>query len=187
VLAVTASAFGLILVGQRGPAGHPTSPASLSQAQSAWAVVPAQPPVRTAVPEPNAVDLSARKGVALIDRAMAFIEPFEGRRHRVYRDARGYLTIGVGFNLDRPGAAQDVSKLLTGVGYHALRRGDIALTDAQIDLLLRHDTQRAIDTARRQVTGFDDLPMDAQLIVIDMTFNTGSLHKWRKLRLALAR
>jgi GH24 family phage-related lysozyme (muramidase) len=73
------------------------------------------------------------------------------------------------------------------VRYRALRRGDITLTDAQIDTLLKHDAQRAIDTARRQVTGFDSLPLDAQLIVIDMTFNTGSLHKWRRFRAALDR
>jgi GH24 family phage-related lysozyme (muramidase) len=126
----------------------------------------------------------------LLDRAMAFIEPFEARRHRAYRDTRGHLTIGVGFNLDRAGAAEDLNRLLPDVGYpgyRALRRGDTSLTDAQIDVLLRHDAQRAIDTARRQITGFDTLPMDAQLIVIDMTFNTGSLHKWRKFRAALAR
>lgn len=122
----------------------------------------------------------------LLDQAVGFIEPFEGRRHRAYRDSRGYLTIGVGFNLDRAGAAADINRLLPGVSYRALRRRDMTLTDAQIDVLLRHDAQRAIDTARRQVDGFDALPNDAQMIVIDMTFNTGSLHKWRRLRAALA-
>lgn len=123
----------------------------------------------------------------LLDQAVEFIEPFEGRCYRAYRDSRGYKTIGVGLNLDRAGAADDIEALLPGVNYWALRRGDISLTDTQIDALLHHDTQRAIDTARRQVSNFDELPHDAQLIVIDMTFNTGSLHKWRKLRAALAR
>lgn len=128
----------------------------------------------------------ADAGPSLIDQAVAFIEPFEGRRHRVYRDSRGNRTVGVGFNLDRPGAAEDIGRLLKGVGYAALRRGTTTLTDAQVDVLLRHDVQRAIDTARRQVTGFDTLPFDAQLIIIDMTYNIGSLHKWRNLRSALA-
>ncbi len=123
----------------------------------------------------------------LLDLAIKFIEPFEGRRHRAYLDSRGHLTIGVGFNLDRTGAVDDLDSLLPGVRYPALRRGDAVLTDPQIDVLLRHDTQRAIDTARRQVTGFDILPTDVQLVVVDMTFNTGSLHKWRKFRSALAR
>lgn len=123
----------------------------------------------------------------LLDRVVSFIEPFEGRRHRAYRDSRGNMTVGVGFNLDREGAAADLKKLLPGVGYRALRRGDVALTDAQIDTLLRYDARRAIDTARRQITEFDSLPLDAQLIVVDMTFNTGSLHKWRRFRAALGR
>ena len=125
--------------------------------------------------------------VELLDQAVAFIEPFEGRCYRAYRDSRGHMTIGVGFNLDRAGAEEDIELLLPGVNYRALRRGELTLTDTQIDTLLRHDAQRAIDTARRQVDGFDELPHDAQLIVIDMTYNTGSLHKWRKLRAALAR
>lgn len=142
----------------------------------AGAGVPAEPPVTPPPAEP-----------ALLDRAAGFIEPFEGRRHRAYRDSRGHLTVGVGFNLDRAGAAEDLKRLLPGVGYRALRRGDVALTDAQIDVLLRHDARRAIDTARRQFTEFDNLPVDAQLIVTDMTFNTGSLHKWRRFRAAIGR
>lgn len=173
----------LALAGQRGQAGRfnpipttaipthtsltDTQPGDLSQAVAA---------VEPSNPEP-----------ALIDQATAFIEPFEGRHHRAYRDSRGHLTIGIGFNLDRPGAAEDIRQLLPGASYHALRRGDVTLTDAQIDTLLRHDAQRAIDTARRQIKDFDALPIQAKLIIIDMTYNTGSLHKWRNFRAALTR
>ena len=145
--------------------------------------------VITTVEVARAIEQEAAEQAAkeLLDQAVEFIEPFEGRSYRVYRDSLGYRTIAVGFNLDRTGAAEDIESLLPGVSYRALRRGDVPLTDAQIDTLLRHDTQRAIDTARRQVTGFDTLPRVAQMIIIDMTFNTGSLHKWRKLRAALAR
>jgi len=121
----------------------------------------------------------------LIEQALVFTEPFEGRRHRAYNDSRGRRTIGVGFNLDRAGAASDINKLLPGVSYLALRRGDASLTDAQIDVLFQYDVQRAIDTAGRQVKGFDDLPDGAKLVIIDMTYNLGSLGKWRKLRAAL--
>jgi len=122
----------------------------------------------------------------LLERAVLFIEPFEGRRHRAYRDSLGHLTVGVGFNLDRAGAADDLGKLLPSVGYRALRRGEVALTDDQIDRLLAHDTRRAIRTARRQVEGFDALPLEVRLIVVDMTYNTGSLHTWKNFRAALA-
>ncbi len=178
---------GLMLVCQRNPAARVSPQAPLGPSPVAALSVPAMPQLPPAVSEPMTSDAQSEQAVALIDRAMDFIEPFEGRRRRAYDDSTGHRTVGVGFNLDRAGAASDINNLLTGVSYRALLRGDRSLTDAQIDVLFRHDTQRAIDTARRQVAGFDSLPMDAQLIVIDMTFNTGSLHKWRKLRAALAR
>jgi GH24 family phage-related lysozyme (muramidase) len=186
-IAVAVLVLSLVIAGQRSPAARVASPAS-PQLRTTDAVSSATIPLPSA-DVAAAVTGGAPTGqaVALIDLAMDFIEPFEGRRHKAYRDSRGYITVGVGFNLDRAGASQDIHKLLPGVGYRALRRGEVSLTDAQIDVLLRHDTQRAIDTARRQVTGFDTLPLDAQLIVIDMTYNTGSLHKWRDLRSALAR
>src|SRR5690606_30609011 len=118
--------------------------------------------------------------------AMAFIEPFEGRRHAAYRDSLGYATIGVGFNLDRPGAADDLGRLLPAVSYSDLRAGRQRLTDCQIDLLLRHDAQRALASARHHVPNFNQLPRDAQLVVIDMSYNLGSLSAWRDLRAALA-
>ena len=152
-------------------------------------------PLQTMEPMPQSQSTTATEKTetqissepTLLDRAAAFIEPFEGRRHRAYRDSRGNMTIGIGFNLDRAGAADDLEELLPGINYYALRRGSITLTDSQIDKLLRHDTQRAIDTARRQFKNFDQLPTEAQLILIDMTFNTGSLQKWRNLRSAMAR
>lgn len=176
-----------LVPGLRGPSADASLPhraAPISAASLTPAVV-LPGPVRTGA----AVAIQAEQATesTLLERAVTFIEPFEGRRHRAYRDSRGNMTVGVGFNLDRDGAAADLKKLLPGVGYRALRRGDIALTDTQIDTLLRHDAQRAIDTARRQVTEFDSLPLDAQLIVIDMTYNTGSLHKWRRFRAALDR
>lgn len=132
-------------------------------------------------------EAKAAKAAEFLKQAVAFIEPYEGRCYRAYRDSRGHLTVGVGFNLDRAGAADDIQRLLPDVNYRALRRGEVSLTDAQINTLLEHDAQRAIDTARRQVGSFDALPRDAQMILVDMTFNTGSLHKWRKLRAALGR
>lgn len=130
-------------------------------------------------------DADTRRDDRVAD-AMRFIEPFEGRRHGVYEDSTGHATIGVGFNLDRPGAAQDIARLLPGVSYRALRRGEQRLTDQQIDTLLRHDVQRAIEVALRHVPNLNELPYDAQLVLIDMTFNLGSLAAWRDLRAAVA-
>ena len=177
----------LALIGRNGQAVPASTPMPSVQTQPMLASAPVVPSVPEQSSDSMTPETQTKQPTALVERAMKFIEPFEDRRHRAYRDSRGYLTIGVGFNLDRAGAADDLNELLPGVNYESLRRGEVSLTDAQIDVLLRHDTQRAIDTARQQVTGLDALPLDAQLIVIDMTFNTGSLDKWRNLRSALAR
>ncbi len=127
-----------------------------------------------------------RRDAELIARAMAFTEPFEGRRHRAYRDSTGHATVGVGFNLDRPGAREDLARLLPAIDFTELKHGRVRLSDAQIDALLRHDIARAIETARREVPNLDGLPDPARLIVIDMTFNLGSLKAWPRFRAALA-
>ncbi len=172
-----------LVPGLRGPSAGADVPYRAGAVVTAPAAAPATAPA----PADLAAPIPHTPQPTLLDRAVSFIEPFEGRRHRAYRDSLGNMTVGVGFNLDRDGAADDLKKLLPGVGYRALRRGDVSLTDAQIDILLRHDARRAIDTARRQFTKFDSLPLDAQLVVTDMTFNTGSLHKWRRFRAALSR
>lgn len=171
----------LILTAQQQPAPRSSSPSTPTALTLVTAPVVIELPAVVDLPQTQ-----PDPEPTLLDQAITFIEPFEGRRHRAYRDSRGHMTVGVGFNLDRAGAVDDLDKLLPKVNYYALRRGDTSLTDAQIDVLLRHDAQRAINTAQRQVKSFDTLPVQAQLIVIDMTFNTGSLHKWRKFRSALA-
>lgn len=142
---------------------------------------------RRVAADPQAVASAAGSCDAeLVAAAMAFIEPFEGRRSRVYLDSLGHPTIGVGFNLDRTGAADDLAELLPGVSYRAVRRGDQRLTDAQVDVLLRHDVGRALEAARRHVPNLDRLPREAQLVLIDMSFNLGSLSAWHDLRAAVA-
>lgn len=122
----------------------------------------------------------------LLAEAIRLIEPFEGRRHRVYNDGFGNLTIGVGFNLDRGNAKETLAQLLPGVSYRGLRAGSVKLTDAQIDTLLRHDAEQALASAREHVPNFDALPHEAKLVLVDMSFNLGSISQWPDLRAALA-
>lgn len=132
-----------------------------------------------------AADAATAPDARLLADAIALIESHEGRRTRVYRDTLGNPTVGVGFNLRRPGAVEDLARLLPDVSYHALLHGQARLTHAQIDALLHHDAHRALATARRQVRNFEMLPPDVQLVLIDMAFTLGSLHGWRELRQAV--
>src|SRR5262245_14467557 len=104
-------------------------------------------------------------------RLRHFIEDHEGRRATAYLDSRGIPTVGVGFNLQRSDAKQRIAAL--GVSYDALSRRDVALTDQQIDTLLDADIATAMTDARNCVRGFDTLPPDVQMVVVDMIFNLG--------------
>lgn len=141
--------------------------------------------VAQAAPASNVAIAVAQPNLA--DEAMRMIEFFENRRHAVYADSRGNRTIGVGFNLDRPGAADDIARVLPGVTRGALIAKRTRLTDAQIDRLLRYDVERAIETARRQVPNFDTLPHDVRLVLVDLCYNVGGLAKWTKFCAAVER
>lgn len=141
--------------------------------------------VAQAVPAPNEAIIVAAEDLA--GDAMRMIEYFESRRGGVYTDSRGKHTIGVGFNLDRPGAAEDIARVLPGVTRSALLARRARLTDEQIERLLRHDVERAINTARRQVPNFDELPYNVRLVLVDLCFNVGGLAKWPSFRAAVER
>ncbi len=182
---------GLLAIAHTNPLQTGTSPAPTAAGHALSITpepIPAPITASLSQPDPHQdLNMDNADAPPWLNDAIRFVERFEGRRQRVYRDSMGHPTIGVGFNLDRNGAAEDIRQLLPGLSYQALRRGTQTLTDEQIDRLLRHDVLRAIRTARSQFDGFDHLPTEIKLILVDMTFNTGSLHKWRNLRNAIKR
>lgn len=81
------------------------------------------------------------------------IERNEGRRHKLYLDTRGNMTIGVGRNLSE------------------------GLSDGEIDLLLKHDIRRA-KSAVRETLGRHGTPAPLAssprfAALVDMAFNLG--------------
>lgn len=76
----------------------------------------------------------------------------EGRRYKAYRDSRGILTIGEGFNIDPEHGG--------------------ALDDAEIDFITAHRVTKAA-TAAHLYPWFDNLDEARQLVVVDMIYNMG--------------
>ncbi len=107
-----------------------------------------------------------------IEKAVPFIERWEGRKQRVYRDTKGNRTIGVGFNLERTDARAKIEAV--GANFNDVLAGRQTLTDEQINTLLRSDVENCINRARDLVKNFDDLPNEAQTMVVDMIFNMGA-------------
>jgi len=76
----------------------------------------------------------------------------EGVKTSAYRDSRGILTIGVGFNID---------------GDHGG-----GLDDTEIDFILAHRIALVADAAQRY-PWFDGLSKERQMVVLDMMYNLG--------------
>ena len=74
----------------------------------------------------------------------------EGRKKFPYEDTVGKLTIGVGRNLT-----------------------DVGLSDAEIDLLLRNDVQKAYSALNSSYPWFQEIDPVRQGVLINMTFNLG--------------
>jgi GH24 family phage-related lysozyme (muramidase) len=95
----------------------------------------------------------------------------EGFRAYSYRDTRGNLTIGIGFNMDAPGAAERCAAV--GVDYNAVCYALHGITQAQAVALLDEGITTAQDAAIITVAGFMDMPDVVQLVIIDQIFNMG--------------
>ena len=93
------------------------------------------------------------------DNLAAFIEEEEGRRNDVYMDTEGNLTVGIGHKLTKDELSQ-------------FSEGD-TITDQEVDALFREDMNRAKNSAERVVTGFEELPVDVQNVLVAMAFQMG--------------
>ena len=124
----------------------------------------------------------------LSEKMKFVVVSYEGCRRRAYIDTTGHKTIGIGFNLDRPGASAflrdcgvlDVSGVCSGVA---------SLTTEQINLIYLRTFTDCVFSARRRVKNFDELPEIVRGIVSDMIFNMGegAFSKFKRLIAALER
>jgi GH24 family phage-related lysozyme (muramidase) len=94
----------------------------------------------------------------------------EGTRPSVYTDSQGKLHIGVGFNLDRPGAQQAIEAV--GGNYEALCAGSDTLSTEQMETLFAKDLDAAIQGAEQSVV-LSDHPEEVQSAIVDMVYNLG--------------
>jgi lysozyme len=109
----------------------------------------------------------------MVDRqkVIDLLKRHEGFRAYSYRDTVGRLTIGIGFNLDAPGAAERCEA--AGVDFTAVCFVGHGITQAQAQALLDEGITTAQDAAIITLAGFMDMPDNVQLVVIDMLFNLG--------------
>lgn len=119
------------------------------------------------------------------DRRFKFLSDLEGIREKAYDDKtgkpitdpakkQGLATVGLGFNMDRPGARDTFAKVLPGVNFDAIYSGKASLNSNQVRVLFDH----TIDEAEKHVaTKFRGVPISEQqrLTLVSLAFNNPSL------------
>lgn len=88
--------------------------------------------------------------MARYDKLEKQLDDHEGRKKKVYRCSAGYLTIGVGRNLE-----------------------DRGLSDDEITYLLKNDVKTEVDALTRNLTFFSSLNEARQDAFINLSFNMG--------------
>lgn len=101
----------------------------------------------------------------------------EGIRLQPYRCPRGFLTIGVGRNLQTNPLSREEIKIL---GRRDLSSG---ITRQEAFFLLRGDIRRTLEKCRKEIPFFDNLDDERQYVLVDMAFNMGigGLLKFKKM------
>jgi hypothetical protein len=113
--------------------------------------------------------------------AKSLLRKHEDVRAHVYPDSEGNPTIGVGCLLAKlqngepvevPGIRRRITAL--GVEFDALLRGDVGLSDEQIEALFEEDYQAALARSRGYVANFDEHPDEICSVIVNMNFNLGN-------------
>lgn len=94
------------------------------------------------------------------------LKKHEGEELTAYYCPGGYLTVGVGHNLE----ANPVHEL---IGRDIKRKG-AKISQHESDLLLDHDIDRFADEVRQEFDFFDELSNPRQHVLLDMAFNLGT-------------
>lgn len=104
----------------------------------------------------------------LMQAARTLLKKHEGTEYHVYRDTTGHATIGVGFNLDQPGARAMISAV--GANYDALLAGNADLTPEQSDALLARCIINCLEWLVKVFPDFDEYSLNRQVALVDMAF-----------------
>lgn len=81
------------------------------------------------------------------------------------------LTIGVGFNLEKPGAKEQIEGV--GAEYNAVLNGSQCLNATQIETLFKEDMNTAVSCASSWLVRWSSLGVASQSVIADMAFNLG--------------
>lgn len=107
----------------------------------------------------------------LMDESKESLIRHEAKRLHVYTDSRGFATVGVGCNLDAPGAMGLLQSC--GADFKAVYAGHADLTDEQCDCLLTKQIIQVVEWLVRYLPEISTYSVIRQAALIDLAFNLG--------------
>jgi lysozyme len=116
------------------------------------------------------------------------IQNDEGLSLTPYKDTKGIMTIGVGFNLEDSTSTRKMKAIgMSDRQIKALRAGKGAITEEQSRALVASSINTATQDARALVSNFDEHPQELQEVLVNMSFQLGRsrLRGFKKFRKAM--
>lgn len=95
----------------------------------------------------------------------------EGYYKCVYKDPVGIPTVGVGFNLNKFGAREEIEAV--GANYGKVLNGTECLSDSQIRELFDKDMNSAVSCVESWISNWSSIGTSRQSALADMSFNLG--------------
>ena len=95
----------------------------------------------------------------------------EGYYKCVYKNSAGIPTIGVGFNLNKSSAREEIESV--GADYDKVLSGAECLTDSQIEQLFNKDMNSVISFAKSWISNWSSIGSGPQSAIADMGFDLG--------------
>lgn len=96
-----------------------------------------------------------------IEKMIAFEE---GKKLKAYKCTRGFLTVGIGHNLD----TDPVDHIL----HRKINLGD-SITESECNLLFKYDMDNVYQNIKRYMPWFDSLKEKYKPVIINMVFQMG--------------
>lgn len=97
----------------------------------------------------------------------------EGRHTRMYKDSRGFRTIGIGFNMQASSARTLWKRAGVKTSFDSAYSGRAAITEAEVDALFSLTFNEAQTGAQRAFDGYASLGVWQKVALIGMVFQLG--------------
>jgi GH24 family phage-related lysozyme (muramidase) len=120
--------------------------------------------------------------------SQTFLINEEGFRPTAYKDSVGITTIGYGFNLEQPNAAEIIKRVKIPERYELLRSGQQALSEESARKLFDYKHRKSEQAASKIVPQFNRLGENQRAALTSMAYHMGGegLRKFRRTLAYLA-